>query len=130
MIALDTNVLARLLLRDDERQYAKALALLQSDGVFTAPVTVVVELVWVLESNECTVDDIVKALTLLLGLPNFQPQQAPALQVALQDYAKGMDFADALHLALSQQDDSFRTFDKAFAKLAQKADSQPPVSLV
>jgi predicted nucleic-acid-binding protein len=48
MKALDTNVLARLLLKDDVLQFKKARALLASNEYFTAPVTVMLELVWVL----------------------------------------------------------------------------------
>jgi predicted nucleic acid-binding protein len=44
LLALDTNVLARLLLRDDAAQYKRARALLASDQQFTAPVTVLLEL--------------------------------------------------------------------------------------
>ena len=40
MIALDTNLLARLLLRDDAAQYKKVKALFETRQVFTAPVTV------------------------------------------------------------------------------------------
>ncbi len=45
MIALDTNVLARLLLQDDANQFDRARALLASNQQFTAPVTVLLELV-------------------------------------------------------------------------------------
>jgi len=45
MKALDTNVLARLLLQDDAAQFKRAKALLGSGQVFTAPVTVMLELV-------------------------------------------------------------------------------------
>ena len=50
MIAVDTNVLARLLLRDDEAQYRKVVKLFGDGRDYTAPVTVMLELVWVLES--------------------------------------------------------------------------------
>lgn len=49
MIALDTNLLARLLLQDDAAQHAKVKALFKTRQIFTAPVTVLLELVWVLE---------------------------------------------------------------------------------
>ena len=120
MIALDTNLLARLLLRDDKKQHARVVALLASKQDFTAPVTVMLELVWVLEVNGCSTDDIVRGLHLLLGLPNFKPPQADALRQALLGYAQGLDFADALHLALSHSSQELATFDKAFARKASK----------
>lgn len=130
MIALDTNLLARLLLRDDARQYARVRQLLTQEQDFTAPVTVMLELVWVLEVNDCSPDDIVRGIRLLLGLSNFKPQQADALHQALQWYAQGIDFADALHLALSGAGEQMATFDKAFARKAGKLGTVPPVVAV
>ena len=130
MIALDTNLLARLLLRDDKKQHARVLQLLASKQDFTAPVTAMLELVWVLEVNGCSTDDIVRGLNLLLGLPNFKPQQADALRQALLGYAQGLDFADALHLALSHGSQELATFDKAFARKVGKRGLVPPVVAV
>ena len=48
MIALDTKVLARLLLKDDAAQYKRVRQLLSQAQDYTAPVTVMLELVWVL----------------------------------------------------------------------------------
>lgn len=130
MIALDTNVLARLLLQDDAAQFARARALLATDQQFTAPVTVLLELVWVLESNDCAPADIERGLNLLLNLPNFKPPQASAVRQALAAFVQGMDFADALHLALCKSDDALITFDKTFVKKASKSRSVVPVRLV
>ena len=130
MIALDTNLLARLLLRDDKRQHARVVQLLAGQQDFTAPVSVMLELVWVLEVNDCSAADIVRGLNLLLGLPNFKPRQADALRQALQGYAQGLDFADALHLALSHGSQELATFDKAFARKAGKLGLLPPVVAV
>lgn len=130
MIALDTNVLARLLLQDDAAQFERAKALLATHQQFTAPVTVLLELVWVLEFNDCTSADIQRGVGLLLGLPNFNPPQASAVRLALDAFVQGMDFADALHLALSAGDESLFSFDKAFVKRASKDKASPPVRLV
>lgn len=128
MIALDTNLLARLLLRDDATQHARVTALLsQTEQVFTAPITVFLELVWVLEANDCAPTEIERGLSLLLGLANFRPRQADALRDALRHYAQGMDFADALHLALCPGDNAFMSFDKAFARKAAKLGITPRV---
>jgi predicted nucleic-acid-binding protein len=130
MKALDTNVLARLLLQDDTAQFKRAKALLGSGEMFTAPVTVMLELVWVLESNDCSPAEIAHALAMLLDLPNFRLSQADALPAALGTYAQGMDFADALHLGLVSGADALLTFDKAFAKRARGAGSLVPVQVV
>ena len=127
MIALDTHLLVRLLLRDDKKQHARVVQLLAGPNEFTAPVSVMLELVWVLEVNDCSTEDIVRGVNLLLGLPNFKPQQAAALRQALLGYAQGLDFADALHLALSHGSQELATFDKAFARKAGKLGLVPPV---
>ena len=127
MIALDTNLLVRLLLGDDKRQHSRVVLLLAGTQDFTAPVTAMLELVWVLEVNGLATSDIVRGLNLLLGLPNFKPQQADAIRQALTAYAHGLDFADALHLALSHGSQQLATSDKAFARKAAKLGLLPPV---
>ena len=127
MIALDTNLLARLLLQDDKPQHARVKAMLASQQLLTAPVTVFLELVGVLEANDCTPVEIQRGLTLLLGLPNFKPVQADIVRAALGRYAQGLDFADALHLALSSADEAFMTFDKAFVRRAARLAVVPQV---
>jgi len=54
MIALDTNTLARYLLKGDLAQYRAALSLLGKRQAHTAPLSVFLELVWVLEVNDCS----------------------------------------------------------------------------
>lgn len=130
MIAVDTNVLARLLLQDDVAQHKKVKALFKTRETFTAPVTVLLELVWVLESRDCSADQVAFGLNALLDLPNFKPESADAVREALRGYAAGMGFADALHLALSAGEQQFMTFDKAFARQAKKMTLRPDVVLV
>ena len=127
MTALDTNLLARLLLQDGTAQHARVKALLATNQVFTAPMTVLLQLVWVLEANDCSATDIASGLTLLLGLPNFKPEQAGAVRAAIHGYAQGMDFAGTLHLALSGDSDAFMTLDKAFVRKAGKLGARPRV---
>lgn len=130
MIALDTNILARFLLNDDPAQFKLARDLLARPVDYTAPPTVLLELVWVLESYNCTRSEIVQALHMLLGLPNFKPKAFEAMCYALNWYEKGLDFGDALHLALSAGDDSFATFDKALGKAAAQNGIAPQVQVL
>jgi predicted nucleic-acid-binding protein len=127
MRALDTNLLARLLLRDDAVQHQRVKALLQTGQIFTAPVTVLLELVRVLEVNDCSPLEIERGMLLLLGLPNFKPAQADAVRAALRAYAQGVDFADALHLALSSGDEAFISFDEGFVRKAARLGLAPRV---
>lgn len=129
MIALDTNLLARLLLRDDAAQYKRVKTLFETPQIFTAPVTVMLELVWVLESRDISAAQIATGLNALLDLPNFKPERLDALRQALRSYKGGMGFADALHLALSEGQQKFMTFDKAFVKQANKLELKPDVLL-
>lgn len=130
MKALDTNVLARLLLKDDVLQFKKARNLLASNEQFTAPVTVMLELVWVLESNDCTPNKIVDSMNLLMSLPNFKPAHEHVIRNALTAYLNGLDIADALHLGLSQKDEALLTFDKSFVKQASRYSQASSAQLV
>lgn len=129
MISLDTNILARYLLNDSPAQAEKTEKLLHGSEPCTAPVTVFLELVWVLESCDCERIDIAKSIRLLCGLENFKPQQLDVLAYALRWYEGGMDFGDALHLAMSAKESAFKTFDKAFVKSAQTLEAYPVVNL-
>jgi predicted nucleic-acid-binding protein len=90
-------------------------------------VTVLLELVWVLESNDCTPAAIRQGVGLLLNLPNFTLPQADIVSAALDAYGEGLDFADALHLGLSGGVQAFLTFDKALVKKASKTAQSVPV---
>ncbi len=125
MISLGTNILARFLLNDDPVQFKLARA---SD--YTAPPTVLLELVWVLESYDCTRAEVVQALHVLLGLPNFKPKSFEAVCYAVNWYETGMDFGHALHLALSAGDDAFATFDQALGKVATQNGIAPQVQVL
>ena len=125
MIALDTNILARLLLGDDAVQLSRAKALLSEARQFTAPITVMLELVWVLEANGVEPKALADGLERLIGLSNFKPVHAAEIRQALNGYREGLDFADALHLALSASSTQMVNFDKAFTKRTKKLGLKP-----
>jgi predicted nucleic-acid-binding protein len=127
LISLDTNILARFLLRDDEEQYRAAVELFAQSDDYTAPPTVILELVWVLQVSDCTRTDIVKALKVLFGLPNFKPQAFERLLIAVRWYEEGMDFGDAIHMAFSVESDSFVTIDKGLARKVSASGIYPKV---
>jgi len=130
MIALDTNILARYLLGDEPAQAKAAATLLAEEKDFTVPPTVMLELVWVLKVNGCSREDIIRGVRLLLGLPNFKPKNFEALCYTIQWYEEGMDFGDALHLALSAEEDCFYTFDKSLGKMAANVRAIPDVRVL
>lgn len=131
MIALDTNVLARVLTRDDPAQAAQAAKVMKSGDLFVAK-TVLLELEWVLRfAYGFDRPAIFEAFTQLLGLANLQVEDEPTLAAALQGYEAGLDFADALHLAACGPTvTAFVTFDQALAKKSSRLDGTAPVHLV
>jgi predicted nucleic-acid-binding protein len=114
MIAVDTNVVVRLLTQDDEPQYQQALQVFQQAAIFI-PDTVILETEWVLRfSYRFPPTAIGAAFRSLLGLPNVHVTNATMLAQVLQWHEAGLDFADALHLAQSQHCSAFDTFDNRF----------------
>lgn len=119
MVAVDTNVLVRLLTRDDEGQFEKSVDFFREQTIFI-PNTVVLETEWVLRyAYQFTPNQIIQGLQALFGLASVHLSNASLLDQALQWYGQGLDFADALHLASSQQCSHLWTFDKKFAKRSQ-----------
>lgn len=112
MIAVDTNVIVRLLTRDDEGQYQAAYSLFNREQIFI-PSTVVLETEWVLRfAYHYGSEQIVQALQSLFGLANVELERPVQTAEALDWHAQGLDFADALHLTASKEMAGFATFDK------------------
>jgi predicted nucleic-acid-binding protein len=129
MIVLDTNLLLRYLLNDDVPQARRAQRLLESSPLVTVTSTIVLELVWVLECSDCSRTEIVGALRHVLGLPNMRLANESAFYRAVQWFEQGMDFADALNLALAPATATLMTFDKDFVGKAKRLDAFPAVAL-
>jgi predicted nucleic-acid-binding protein len=128
MIVLDTNLLLRYLLNDDPAQARRVQRLLETSPLVTVTPTIVLELAWVLECSDCTRAEIVGALRHIAGLPNMRLPNEAALYRAVEWYEQGLDFADALHLALSPAAATLITFDKDFVSKAKRAEAFPSVA--
>ena len=129
MIALDTNILARYLLDDEPAQARTARRLLaDAKAEYWIPVTVVLELAWVLRKADAPRSVVMARLRDLLSLRSVRVQNADLVFQALRRAAQGIDLADALHLVLSGKAERFATFDEALVKQARKLGVQPPVS--
>lgn len=123
MIAIDTNVLVRLLTADDAAQTRRAVALFEQGDIFL-PKTVLLETEWVLRfSYQLSRPTIVTALKNVLGLAQVKVEDGFTLAAALTLFESGMDFADALHLASSRDAAQFATFD---TQLKKRADRDAP----
>ncbi|PMB48036.1 PIN domain nuclease [Fischerella thermalis CCMEE 5330] len=119
MIAVDTNIIVRLLTQDDELQYQQSLEIFQNHDVFI-PDTVILETEWVLRfAYKFKTEEICTALRKLFGLSNVHLTNASLISQVLQWHEAGLDFADAFHLAKSQHHTQLYTFDEKFIKRSQ-----------
>ena len=123
MIAVDTNVLVRLLIDDSSapEQMEQAKALLKKARQLFIPQIVQIELVWVLESAYgFDKSDVIELLKLLQKSPCYALQQATQFDAALKLFeSHPADFSDYLILATCEENDcAIYTFDKKFARLA------------
>lgn len=125
MPALDANVLVRHLVQDDSAQAAAAARLIkrcvsESQSLFV-PVTVALELEWVLRSTYgFGKDDIVRTLSSLLAAAELSFESETAVELALALYRENTaDFSDCVHVALAAQagEQPLWTFDKAASKV-------------
>lgn len=127
MVSIDTNIAIRLLVNDDPVQTKRAAALFKTHHVFITK-TVALETEWVLRGvYNLDRSRVNAALVALFSLERVLVEDATALFAALDGHAKGMDFADALHLASSHRADAFATFDAALKARAKKLQLQPQV---
>ena len=134
MRALDTNVLVRFFVDDaDDAQAAKqrpaAVAALAERSFVS--VTVLLELEWVMRGfYELPTRDISRALRALASVEHITLEDRDAVLVALDGFDKGLDFADALHIARSARASGFATFDRRLAKRARGMTLALPVELL
>lgn len=134
MRALDTNVLARFFVDDADdaqaaRQRPAAVAAL-SERSFVS-VTVLLELEWVMRGfYGLSTRDVSRVLRALSGIEHITLEDRDAVLVALDAFDRGLDFADALHLARSSRASGFATFDQRLAKRAKGLRLATPVELL
>ena len=129
MVAVDTNVLVRFLVRDDPKQAARAASLIQSAPVWISK-TVFLETEWVLRSlYGFSPDARAGALRALAGLPTVFLEDELAVAKALDWFQGGLDFADALHLASVGNSEQFATFDQKLARQVKRLTALETISV-
>jgi predicted nucleic-acid-binding protein len=122
VVAVDTNVVVRLVVADHAAQAARAAAIFRSGRVFIAK-SVLLETEWVLRySYKLATGKILAAFRGVLGLNNVAVEDPTAVATALRLLDQGFDFADALHLASSAQAERFATFDASLVKRSKRTD--------
>jgi predicted nucleic acid-binding protein len=120
VLAIDTNVVVRLLVADDERQTAEARSLFETGEVWIG-ITVLLETIWVLTGVYGMKEAAAAGcLRQLLGLPNVRVEDATIVATALDAVPCGLELADALHLRRVPYQTEFATFDRALARAGRK----------
>jgi predicted nucleic-acid-binding protein len=121
MIAVDTNVVVRLLTDDDAEQTRNARAMLAKSTVWIAT-TVLVETDWVLRGRYGYKPAAVRdAIARLAGLENVRLEDATLIGAALLLVDNGLQFADAIHVVSTPADASFASFDQVLVRRARRA---------
>ena len=125
-ITVDTNILVRAVVRDDEKQAEAAATLLKSAEVIAVSLPCLCEFVWVLRRvYGFGQDDIAAALEALLDAGNVAVNR-PAAEAGLAILKAGGDFADGL-IAYEGRwlgADTFVSFDKKAVALLAKQGQQ------
>lgn len=123
--SIDTNVLARFIVRDDAIQADAATQILRGDVLLTP--TVLLETVWLLASRYGMPRSIVSGrLADIVGLSNVTVRDEPLVVWALERLREGADFADMMHLVESRNARLFATFDR---QLAKHAGEESPIAI-
>jgi predicted nucleic-acid-binding protein len=120
MRAVDTNVLVRLIVRDDAGQVRSADDFI-SGGAWVSHL-VLAETIWVLDAvYERTAEQIAVALEMLLNHKDLSLQDADVVISALEQFKSrpALGFSDCLTLQIAQKAGHLPlgTFDKDLAKL-------------
>ena len=126
MLGVDTNVLIRYLIRDDQPQYEKARRLIAREVAKGEPVLVsllvLLEAEWVLRSRyELAKADIVTAFSALLDTADLVFEDEPSVENAVYSWRdSAADFADCLIEARNRRLGcrATATFDGRALKLA------------
>ena len=114
---------------DHPEQVAVVRQLIASDSIFISR-TVLLETEWVLRARyKKTRDQLSAFFSALLEVDNTVVEDAEAVSHALEWYAQGADFADALHLAVCGKA-VMHTFDREFCKSSREAGTTPEVRVL
>jgi predicted nucleic acid-binding protein len=121
MIAVDTNVLLRLLVRDDEGRTAAAADFLRRSAGETVliPDLVLAEVVWtLLRLYRYSRGESAGAIRYLAGLADVEFESRDRVERALQALDSGGDFVDALlvDIARSNGASKLASFDTGLAR--------------
>jgi predicted nucleic-acid-binding protein len=120
MLAVDTNVLVRIIVRDDPKQLSAAEEFI-AKGAWVSHL-VLIEAMWVLDSvYERTANQIAAAVEILLNHKDLTIQDADVIAIALEEFRSrpSLGFSDCLVLEVARKAGHLPlgTFYREFAKL-------------
>lgn len=122
-IAVDTNVLLRLFVNDDEAQQNTAVELLEQAESVVIPTTVLIETVWVLNrSYKIPLADILALLRdFILSVPKLVVQENE-IEAGFSVMARNGDLTDGVNAFCGAMlgAEQFVTFDKQAAGILQE----------
>jgi len=134
VIAVDTNILARFYCDDPDdpeaaRQRPRARRLMVESPAIFVPLTVVVELEWVMRGfYELPAEPFCQTIEHLLGMPHVTVDRWEVVRDAVDLHRRGLDFADALHWSSSAACAELVSFDDRFIRRAKRLARTPPVA--
>jgi predicted nucleic-acid-binding protein len=124
VISVDTNVLVTLLVRDTDPAYPQVERQFAQNFIYIPP-TVLLEAEWVIRTvYKWSRADVLSALVKVLDLPNVETEKW--VSKAMDWSARGLEAADALHLASSEGSDHFYTFDRDLIRKGRGLEEAPP----
>jgi predicted nucleic-acid-binding protein len=117
---IDTNILVRLLVKDDGEQWKQAAKLAAGFFLVVLP-TVALETEWVLRSRFGFDRKLIaKLFTGLMASESITFIDSQRVARALDCFELGMGFADAMHVSFTGDGETFVTFDRDLVRHAQK----------
>lgn len=119
-ITIDTNILLRIFVADDEVQYQKSIELLESIDEFFVPITVFIEVVWVLtQTYKLPKSDVFEVLLDFIENSEKLVCDTKMVYAGLKMLENNGDFADMINTYIGNERgySHFVTFDK---KASQK----------
>lgn len=120
MVAVDTNIVVRLITGDDPVLLEKATCLVETSGIWIGK-TVALETAWVLQHlYKASIDEIRDSLRRLSETAGVCFETEDRLLLALDLTASNIEIADAFHLAFSDHSLPFYTFDRDFKQRARR----------
>lgn len=126
MIIVDTNIILRYLLKDNEKLNKKATEIIDNNDIFI-PTEVIVEASYVLKKvYNVEKEKIFEAIQQLSKMEGVNFQNKKTIELAFKTYAeKNLDIVDCMLFAYAKNENySVETFDKKLCNLIGKINNE------